>query len=187
MAEKENAKRIGGTSDDVLKTRTGKTWEEWFAILDAAGAMDLEHPEIARHLSEQHGVPGWWTQKITGGYEQERKGRQKHQMPEGYQVSASKTINVPLDELYKAWSEAEARLQWLDEPEIQVRKATPQKSLRMTWIDGQSSLEVLFDAKGEQRSRVRLQHSKLPGPVEAEQMKAYWAEALNRLRVLLEK
>ena len=187
MVEKGSAKPIAGTSDEALKAKTGKTWEEWFAILDAAGAMEMEHPDIARYLSEQHRVPGWWTQKVTGGYEQERKGRQKHQMPEGYQVSVSKTIQVPLTDLYAAWSEGKARLRWLEEPAIQVRKATPAKSLRMTWIDGKSSLEVLFSARGEQRSQVSLQHSKLPGAAEAERMKAYWAQALDRLKILLEK
>jgi uncharacterized protein YndB with AHSA1/START domain len=187
MAEKEDVKRIAGTSDAALKAKTGKTWDEWFAILEAGGAMEMEHPEIARYLNEQHGVPGWWTQKITGGYEQERKGRQKHQMPRGYQVSVSKTINVPVAELFAAWSEAEAHQHWLKETGIQVRKATQNKSVRMTWIDGQSSLEVLFTAKGEQRSQVSLQHSMLPGAAEAEQMKAYWAEALNRLKTYLEK
>ena len=34
-----------GISSDAVKAKTGKRWEEWFAILDAAGAQSL--PQIA--------------------------------------------------------------------------------------------------------------------------------------------
>ncbi len=185
MTEKDKVKRIAGTSDEALKARTGKVWKEWFAILDAAGAMDMEHKDIARYLQDQQGVPDWWCQKITGGYEQERKGREKHQMPDGYQVSVNKTVNVPLAELYAAWSDEGKRAHWLQEPGILIRKATPKRSMRITWVDGNSSLEALFTAKSETRSQVSLQHSKLPNASQAEQMKTYWTEKLDRLKALL--
>jgi uncharacterized protein YndB with AHSA1/START domain len=186
MVEKAAGIRIAGTSDEALKAKTGRPWDEWFALLDEAGALEMEHPEIARYLSEQHGVPGWWCQKITGGYEQERKGRLKHQMPDGYQVGASKTVQAPLAELYAAWNDETRRHRWLAEPGLQVRKATPEKSLRIAWIDGKSRVDVLFIAKGERRSQVNLQHSKLAEAGVAEQMKAYWAEAMERLKEYLE-
>ena len=52
-------------SDAAIKKSTGKTWDEWFPILDAWGAREKTHTEIARYVSEEHGVPGWWSQSVT--------------------------------------------------------------------------------------------------------------------------
>jgi uncharacterized protein YndB with AHSA1/START domain len=181
MTENNTPKRIAGTSDESLKAKTGRTWEEWFALLDSAGAMEMNHPEIAILLKEKQGVPDWWCQKITGGYEQERKGREKHQMPQGFQISASKTVNAPLGKLYAAWSDKEQRNGWLQELGLYIRKATLEKSLRITWIDGKSNIEVLFSAKGTARSQVSVQHNKLSDANEAAQLKEYWNEKLDQL------
>ena len=35
-------------SDEAVKAKTGKTWKEWFAILDQAGAIKLTHQEIVK-------------------------------------------------------------------------------------------------------------------------------------------
>ena len=42
-----------------------------------------------------------------------------------------------------------------------IRKATPKKSLRVTWGDGRTSLNVSFQAKGAGKSQVVVQHVKL--------------------------
>ena len=41
-----------------------------------------------------------------------------------------------------------------------VRKATLDKSIRVTWNDGRSSVEVYFWIKGTDKSQVAVQHSK---------------------------
>ena len=68
-----------------------------------------------------------------------------------------------------------------------IRKATPNKSLRITWNDGKSSLEINFYSKDDDKSQVVVQHSKLPDAKSSAKMKAYWAKALDRLRASLEK
>ena len=30
-------------SDEAVKAKTGKTWKQWFAILDKAGAKQMTH------------------------------------------------------------------------------------------------------------------------------------------------
>ena len=56
----------------------------------------MSHKEIAVYISEKEGCPSWWCQMVTVGYEQERGLREKHQKPDGYSVSASKTVAVPV-------------------------------------------------------------------------------------------
>ena len=82
-------------SDDAVMARTGKTWSEWFAILDAAGAAKMTHPQIASYLSTQQGVPDWWSQMVAVTYEKARGLREQHQQPDGYQISKGKTFQVP--------------------------------------------------------------------------------------------
>jgi uncharacterized protein YndB with AHSA1/START domain len=176
---------IAGISSEAVKAKTGKTWAEWFAILDAAGAKKMSHKEIVAVLGEQQGVGDWWQQMLTVGYEQARGLREKHQKPEGYQVSASKTMAVPVEALFKAWHDARARKKWLADP-ITISKATPGKSLRLKWGDGRTSVDVNLYVKGETKSQVTVQHSKLKNAKEAAAMKKFWGEALNALKAILE-
>lgn len=169
-------------SDEAVKAKTGKTWKEWFALLDKAGARKLTHKEIARLLSEKFGVGPWWCQSVTVAYEQQTGRRVTHEKTDGFQISVSRTIDVPLTKLYRAFSTEEARNAWLRENGLVVRKATPNKSMRVTWIDQKSSLEVNFYEKGASKSQVVVQHSKLPNSRTAVKMKTYWTMALGRLR-----
>ena len=56
------------TSDEKIRERTGRGWEEWFALLDEWGAADRPHREIARWLAEQQGIHplAWNAQAIAG-------------------------------------------------------------------------------------------------------------------------
>ena len=56
-----------GMSDTVVREKTGRTWEEWVRILDLRGARSMVHGDIARYLSEEHDVSGWWAQAVTVG------------------------------------------------------------------------------------------------------------------------
>jgi uncharacterized protein YndB with AHSA1/START domain len=123
---------------------------------------------------------------VTVTYEQARGLREKHQMPDGYQIGASKTIVVPIVTLFEAWQNLEMRACWLPDAPLSIRKATPNKSLRIDWENGRSRIDVGFYAKGDNKSQVSLQHSKLPDAERAAQMKAYWTAALARLKKILE-
>ena len=48
------------SSDEAVKAKSGKTWAEWFKILDKAGAKKWQHKEIARFLYEKKRVSPWW-------------------------------------------------------------------------------------------------------------------------------
>ena len=110
-----SAKPRSETSDEAVLRATGKSCDDWFAILDAAGARELAHREIAVYLREQENVSPWWSQEVTVQYERARGLREKHQTLSGYQVSVSKTIAVPLDALYAACADDKARSSWLGE------------------------------------------------------------------------
>lgn len=176
-----SAERI---SDEAVRAKTGRTWGEWFEILDREGAREMPHRQIAEILAGKHGVDGWWAQSVTVAYERERGLRDKHQKPDGYEVSGSKTLPVPVDALFAAWQDETVRGRWLGETGLTIRKATPNKTMRITWPD-QTNVEVYFYAKGDAKCQVAVQHGKLPDAETAAHRKTWWAEALERLRTEL--
>lgn len=181
MAEKSTERM----SDQAVQAKTGKTWEEWFAILDAAGGREMDHKAIVAYLHDKHGVGPWWQQMVTVTYERERGKRVKHETPAGFQVSRSRTFNVPVSRLFAAWNDETLRRRWLPETDFTLRKATPDKSLRLAWNDG-TKVEVNLYPKGESKSQVAVEHSKLADAEDAAHRKAWWGEALDRLRETLE-
>jgi hypothetical protein len=186
MAEEREAGAVAGISDATVKARTGKTWSDWFAILDEAGAVKLGHKRIVALLSEHHRVGPWWQQMVTVAYEQERGLRAKHQTPEGYQVSASKTIAAPVGTVFGEWTDEKARTRWLKAAAFTVRKATRGRSLRIAWGAGASSVDVNFYARGPKKSQVVVDHRRLADADEVARMKAFWIEALDALKTIVE-
>jgi len=63
---------VPSMSNAAVKAKTGKDRAGWFGAFDKAGAAQLDHPAIARFLSEKHGVPSWWCQMVTVEYERSR-------------------------------------------------------------------------------------------------------------------
>ncbi len=173
-------------SDEAVKAKTGKKWNQWFTILDKAGAKEMSHHEIVKFLNSKHEVGPWWQQMVTVTYEQARGLREKHEKPGGYQISVSRTVNVPLANLYKAVANEKSRSSWLPEGGLVLRKATANKSMRVTWKDGKTSLEINFYPKGDSKSQIVVQHSKLPDAKAAAKMKTYWGKALDGLREAVE-
>ena len=59
-------------SEEAVRSKTGKGWDEWFSILDRSDVKDKGHTAIARHLRDELGVNAWWAQAVTVRYEYER-------------------------------------------------------------------------------------------------------------------
>lgn len=181
---------LAGIGTDAVHKATGKGWSEWLKVLDRDGAKKMSHSQIATLLSDRHGVPPWWSQMVTVGYEQARGMRVKHEKPGGFEISASKTVGVPLAALFGAWNDANTRQRWLPDADLAVRKATPSKSMRITWDSAKgkdaTSVSVDFYAKPEGRSMVSLNHGKLRSAAAGEKMKRFWTARLGAMKSLLE-
>jgi uncharacterized protein YndB with AHSA1/START domain len=187
-ATKAPPDKLNGISSAAVEKATGKTWTQWLRVLDKAGAGSMPHKEIALYLAERHGVGDWWSQMVTVGYEQARGLRQKHQKPDGFEVSSSKTVNAPVADLFAAFQDPRRRVKWLSGATLEIRKATPAKSLRITWdpAGAASTISADFYVKGPGKSSVSLSHGKLASAAEARRMKAFWAARLAALKAVLE-
>ncbi len=173
-------------SDDKMLDATGKRHEEWFAILDDWGGTGRSHTEIARYVHGDLGVEGWWAQSITVSYERARGMRSVGQMKDGWTINASKTVDVPVEELFDAVQHPALRQGWLPDAELRERTATRPRSIRYDWEDGSTRVNVSFEAKGEKKATVFVSHERLPDADTADEMKAYWRAALAELKGLRE-
>jgi len=184
--KKSPTDKINGVTSDAVKKATGKSWAQWLKLLDQAGGRKWPHRQTAEFLDEKHHLAGWWAQMVTVGFEQARGLRAKHSTPEGFEISVTKTIAAPVARAFEAWKDPALREQWLPRTPLTVRKATPNKSIRITWSDA-TSVSVNFWPKGPLKCQVVPEHGKLPDADTAERMKNYWAEKLEALKTYLEK
>jgi len=176
------------TSDEMIRERTGRGWEEWFDLLDEWGAADKSHREIARWLAGQQGIHplAWNAQAIAGSYERARRGRQVGEHEDGFTVTASKTVAVPIERLYEAFVDPILRERWLPDGDLRERTTIEPRSARFDWGDGASRVHVAFASKGDAKSTAALSHERLPDGAEAARMKAFWRERVAGLKQELE-
>jgi len=177
------------TSDEKIRQRTGRGWEEWFAILDEWGAQDRSHREIARWVAEQQGVVplAWNAQAVVSGYELTRGLREMGEKEDGFAITASRTVAVPVERLYDAFADEAVRRRWLPDAPLSERTVSRAKSARFDWGDGATRVNVTFLARDGAKSTVALEHRRLPDAGEAARVKAYWRERLVTLKELLER
>jgi len=174
---------LAGMSDEAVAARTGRGWAEWVRFLDAEGAYELPHSEIARLVLAETGL-GWWSQTVAVGYERIRGLREKGQRSTGdYEASRSKTFPVPVERLFAAFADEGERERWLG-PGVAVTKATPHKTVRMRLPDG-TPAEAYLVAKGPGRSSVQVQQRRLPSKEAAAEAKQAWGERLEALAAYL--
>jgi hypothetical protein len=177
------------TSDEAIRRRTGRGWEEWFDLLDEWGAAERPHREIARWVAEQQGVEplAWNAQAVAGSYERARGLRAVGEHPDGFTITASRTVAVRVDRLYDAFVDASLRERWLPDGALRERTASRPKSARFDWGDGETRVNVTFLAKEEAKSTVALSHVRLADAEEAERMKAYWRARIAAMKEVLER
>lgn len=175
------------TSDEAMRRGSGKGHEEWFALLDAWGATERNHTEIARWLSESYGVPGWWTQNITVNYERARGMRSPGQMRDGFSVSVTRTIAADPERLLAAFTSEVIRRQWLPDEAMRQRPTRARLTARFDWADPPSRIVVNALDKGAGKALLSVAHEKLPDARAAEELKASWRVWLDGLKSLLER
>jgi hypothetical protein len=173
-------------SDDAIRRRTGHGWEHWFDLLDEWGATQRSHTDAARWLREEQDTGGWNAQSIVVSYERARGLRAVGEHADGFTVTASKTVAVPVDRLYEAFVDEALRREWLPDAELRERTATRPKSARFDWGSDGTRVVVGFEAKADGKSLAALAHEKLPDAAEAERMKGFWRERVAALKEVLE-
>jgi hypothetical protein len=174
--------------DEAIRARTGRGWEEWFDLLDEWGADALPHREIAKLVARELGIEPlvWAAQAVTTSYERARGLRAVGQRADGFAANASKTMAVPAQRVFDAFTDSAQRAHWLDDDLLRERTTIAPRSARFDWGDDGSRVLVVIDAKSATKSTVTVDHTRLTGADTAEKMKAHWRSALANLATRLE-
>ena len=182
-------------NDTPVMKATGKELHQWFAILDGHEARDLPHKDIARLLSAEYGVPGWWSQNVTVEYEKHIGRRETGQTQSGdYEGTATRTLPGTMDEVLERWI---ARLP--DDPaaagfdgvglagDPSVSRTEKWRYWRATLADGSRVTVTIADKPGGAAkaagpaSTLAVTSSKLRTREESARWKSYWRAYLAEL------
>ena len=171
-----------GMSEAAILKGTGRTWDDWFRVLDEWDATTRNHTEIARYVNGEHGIDGWWSQSVTVGYERARGMRAPNERPEGFEVSVSKTVPLAAMDAWRAFVEPSRRRRWLDlSLRMRTGTRTMGRSARFDVPDEGNRINVYFTPKDDDRTIVTVTHVKLAGAGDVAAHRAAWKSRLDEL------
>lgn len=186
----------GVVSDAKTREKTGHALEHWFGVLDRFGGPEKGHTALARHLYDDHSVPGWYSQGITVAYERARGVRAANQRCDGeYEVSASKVVAAKTADVIKALADKRVRARWtkgldgglvkalasaLDGPAAKPIVVRPDGLGRFRYKWGDTTVQMYLVPKAGKVSLVTT-NSKLSGSAMVEERRTLWRAALDAL------
>jgi hypothetical protein len=176
-------------TDKLVVERTGKPMEDWFLLLDKKGAQKQDPEGIYALITKIPGLKplGEWNQNLLcTTYQWNRGLRERGQKGKDFEIGVSKTVDVPISELYRSVIDDKMRSKWCKE-KIEFSKTTLNRSARALWSDKQTRLSIDFYAKSANKSQVVVQHLKIPDSKKAASLKTYWSKTLDALKTLFEK
>jgi uncharacterized protein YndB with AHSA1/START domain len=198
-------------SSEAVSKATGMGWDEWFALLDEAGAVEWDHRRMVAFLAESGLEKPWWQQMVSSTYERARGLKEVGETADaGFQVGVQRTIPVPAEELWAFLSSPEGLAIWLGELERlpeergepyrtadgtsgELRSVQPGARWRLTWqppeLGDPTTLQVTLSCPRNTRERttLRFHHEKLSDSEHREAMRAHWKRVAAELEGAVNK
>jgi hypothetical protein len=167
-------------SDDVIRANTGRGWGEWRELIEGWPGHRSGHAGVAAWVQEVHGIPGWWAQAVTVGWERISGRRLPHQVADGtFTTSASATITTDVEALRAMLLDEEGRADLFPGLDPELRSRPTSKNVRVRL--GEGAVEIAIAPKDDGRATVTVAHAKLPSPEAVAQWKPFWREWLQAL------
>jgi hypothetical protein len=169
-----------GHSDEVVRANTGRGWEDWRALIDAWPGHDDGHAAVASWLIDEHGVPGWWAQSVTVGWERITGRRLPHQVADGtFTANRSATVTADAEALGAMLRDEAGRSALFPAFAVELRSRVTSKNVRLGLPDG--VVELALTPRDDGRVKVDVSHAKLAAPEEVAHWKAFWGDWLRAL------
>ena len=172
-----------------IANATGRPWDQWVDMLDAAGAREKNHTAIAaltlKHMPESVERPEWWAQGTAIAYEQHVGLRVPGQSCTGdFQFSTSRTVTGDIDRALEAWLGVVAGIEEFGgiptESEPAVSTTEKWRYWRVPMADG-TRVSVNITAKAGEKSTVGVNHTKLDSAEAIEFWRPLWKQLLSQL------
>ncbi len=194
-------------TDESVKQNTGKSREEWFAIVDEAGGISLGRMGRNKLLQEKFKVDPWWMTTLVADYEEAKGLREKDGLLKGYYICSTKSISAPVSRVYAAWTNLADLNKWYgdgiqadfavggklmsaDGETWEFKRIREDKDLRVSLtFPGHTAptiADVTFAPKGDAKCAHAVLHDRIQTRAEADGFRAAWGAALDRLKALCE-
>jgi uncharacterized protein YndB with AHSA1/START domain len=194
-------------SDAAVRKATGRGWDDWFALLDAAGARDWSHKEIVAWLAANAELSGWWRQSVAVGFEKAAGKRVVGETADaGFQVGVRITVAAPLNAVWDALASPAGKALWLrseiaelvpgaayEAPggtEGEIRVVKPLDRIRFTHCHPgaapASTVQIALVRSAEAKTAITFHHEKLRDPDERELMRRHWKAVAERIKEMVE-
>jgi hypothetical protein len=189
-ARREDIARAGGAprawvsppehADAAVREATGHGWDEWVERIEADPVAARGHTAVAAWLVEQHGVPGWWAQSVTLGWERITGRRLPGQMADGtFTANRQRTTTVDATALRALLLDDAGRAALFPAHDTTLRSRPASKALRVGFEDGVALVDLA--ARNDGRTTVTIAHEKLPSADAVTLWKDFWGEWLEAL------
>ncbi|MCC6403532.1 MAG: SRPBCC domain-containing protein [Fimbriimonadaceae bacterium] len=194
-------------TDEACKAATGKSFAEWFLVLDEIGGLEKGRRDSTSHLYDTIGTKdAWWPTTIYVEYEAHHGVKKKDGLAEGYSICCTKNIAAPVQSVYALWTDlARFREVFGDDATQEVTeggklacgggcratftRVRPDKDLRFTWehpgCSAPMTVDVMFQ-ENKGKCMMNVMTSRIQTRGEADGLRNAWGEALNRLKALAE-
>lgn len=179
-------KTKAGMADAAVKAKTGRTWPEWVATLDALGARALDHPAIVKLVGEKFKIGPWWRQMVTVGYERLTDKRTIHETASGFVANVSKVCAASAKALFEVIDDVKTRKNLLG-ADVSFSTRHPGKTLRFAWPNDASRVVIALYKKAKDKAQVVVQHEKLAKAADVERAKAFWRGVVAKAEQLAKR
>jgi uncharacterized protein YndB with AHSA1/START domain len=191
-------------TEEVCKAATGKTIQEWFGVIDELGGPKVGRRAVIDKLYGEFKVDMWWITTLNHLYEAKNGVVEKDGRGKGFNICVTKTLPVPLEKVYEAWTQPELLSLWFgDDTKVDVtdggtysnadgdtgtfKRVRTKKDLRFTWENPAhqpSMVDVVFTDKGG-KTYLLVNLDRVQTRAEADGLRRAWGEAVERLRTML--
>jgi uncharacterized protein YndB with AHSA1/START domain len=171
---------------EVTRQETGKTPEEWFAMVDSRLSPQPGRKAVGDFLFKEMKVDAWWVTTLVVGYEAARGIVEKDGRPRGYSICMTKAIAAAPEQVFAAIQEAS----WAGPgTKVAVLKATPGKLLRFA-LEGPGHpagelVEIKLTPAAGKCSLV-LNYERIQDRGRADGLREAWGAILNTWKANLE-
>jgi len=196
-------------TDAAIKKDTGKSFKEWFAILDAAGGPSLGRRELSLHFSkiEPKAMLVKWGPSINFEYEKKHGVVEKDGRPKGYTICITKSIAAPPAAVYAVVEDGKSWKKWFgtnakadvkeggryscdDGDQGTFTRVRKDKDLRMTVENprhaGVDPYDIVFQSAPKEKTTLMVTINRIQSRELADELRDSWTVAFDQLKALVE-
>ncbi|WP_409346509.1 SRPBCC family protein [Paenibacillus sp. MBLB4367] len=194
---------VGSIFKKALLEETGRSWEQWIAVMEQRVDHTWTHEQAVRFLTEECGMQPEWSELAASMFEQ-KLGRKPvgHSADAGFQIGVRRTFPISLEQAWHVLISEDGVSKWFGElPSYslqagqsirskdgvagEVRVFKPYSHLRMSWQreewDGSSTLQIRVLPASGGKTTISFHQEKLDDLYMRELMRRHWEHVLDLL------